>query len=63
MAVLTTKNQTKDQCRFLVHRLLDVIRQLELSPFEDCKKLGRTLDAWQVEIGRMWRFSRSNGIT
>ncbi len=26
-------------------------------------KLGRTLAAWQVEIGRMWRFSRSNGIT
>ncbi len=21
------------------------------------------LEAWQVEIGRMWRFSRSNGIT
>ena len=33
------------------------------SPFEDCRKLGRTLDNWQVEIGRMWRFSRSNGIT
>jgi transposase len=63
MALLTAKNQTKDQCRILVYRLLDAIRQLEQSGFEDCRKLGRTLTAWQEEIARMWRFSRSNGIT
>jgi transposase len=45
------------------HRLLEAIRKLGISPFEDCRKLGRTLEARQVEIGRMWRFSRSNGIT
>lgn len=63
MALLTAKQQTKDQCRILVYRLLDAIRQLAHSPFEHCQKLGRTLENWQVEIGRMWRFSRSNGIT
>ena len=63
MALLTAKRQTKDQCRILVYRLLDAIRELAASPFEDCRKLARTLDNWQVEIGRMWRFSRSNGIT
>ncbi|MEZ5818633.1 MAG: ISL3 family transposase [Hyphomicrobiaceae bacterium] len=63
MAVLIAKNQTKARCRILVHRLLDGVRQLRESPFEDCRKLGRTLADWQVEIGRMWRFSRSNGIT
>jgi transposase len=63
MALLTAKRQTKDQCRILVYRLLDCVRQLQQSPFADCQKLGRTLDSWQVEIGRMWRFSRSNGIT
>ena len=63
MALLTAKNQTKDQCRILVYRLLDAIRQLEQSGFEDCRKLGRTLMAWREEIARMWRFSRSNGIT
>ncbi len=63
MTVLTAKSQTKDQCRVLVHRLLDAIRQLKSSGFEDCQKLGRTLESWQLEIGRMWRFSRSNGIT
>ena len=63
MVVLGAKRQTKDQCRILVHRLLDAIRQLGQSPFDDCRELGRTLEAWQVEIGRMWRFSRSNCIT
>lgn len=62
-AVLGARQQTKNQCRSLAHRLLDCLRQLGQSPFEDCRKLGRTLAAWQVEIGRMWRFSRSNGIT
>ena len=63
MGLLTAKRQAKAKCRMLVYRLLDGIRQLQQSPFEDCRKLGRTLEAWQVEIGRMWRFSRSNGIT
>jgi len=63
MAVLIAKNQTKAECRILVHRLLDGVRQLRESPFEDCRKLARTLADWLVEIGRMWRFSRSNGIT
>ena len=42
---------------------LDAIGQLNQGGFEDCRKLGRTRAAWPVEIGRMWRFSRSNGIT
>ena len=63
MAVLGARQQTKDQCPILVPRLLDAIRQLAHSSFEDCRKLGRTLGAWQVENGRMWRFSRSNAIT
>ena len=54
---------SQHQRRILVHRLLDAIRQFAASPFEDCRKLAKTLDSWQVEIGRMWRFSRSNGIT
>lgn len=63
MAVLIARNQSKANCRILAYRLLDAIGELKTSGFEDCRKLGRTLEAWQVEIGRMWRFSRSNGIT
>ena len=25
--------------------------------------LGATIDGWKNEIGRMWRFTRNNGIT
>ncbi len=63
MGLLTRKNQTKEQCRPLVYDLLAAIDTLQASRFEDCVRLGRTLDSWQNEIGRMWRFSRSNGIT
>jgi transposase len=63
MDLLTQKNRSKAQCRPLVHELLEAIRLLKQSRFENCEKLGRTLESWQVEIGRMWRFSRSNGIT
>ena len=63
MNLLTKKNQTKGQCRPLVYDLLAAIETLKASGFEDCEKLGRTLESWQEEIGRMWRFSRSNGIT
>ena len=54
MALLMAMNQTKAGCRILV--------QFLESPIENCEKLGRTLEAWQGEIGRMWRFSRSNEI-
>lgn len=63
MEVLTAKNQSKRQCRTLVRRLLEAIDQLRLSGFKDCQKLAKTLQSWQEEIARMWRFSRSNGIT
>ena len=63
MRLLTAKRQSKPQCRVLAAKLLNAIAQLKQSPFEDCRKLGRTLDDWIVEIARMWRFSRSNGIT
>ena len=63
MSMLTAKRQTKPQCRVLVYRLLETIGELKQSGFEECRKLGRTLENWQAEIGRMWRFSRSNGIT
>ncbi len=63
MDVLTAKNQSKRQCRTLVRRLLEAIDQLRQSGFRDCQKLAKTLQSWQQEIARMWRFSRSNGIT
>ena len=63
IALLTAKNRTKAQCRLLIYRMLEAITELKQSGFEECRKVGRTLENWQAEIGRMWRFSRSNGIT
>jgi transposase len=32
-------------------------------PIPSCQALAKTLESWQEEIGRMWRFTKSNGIT
>ncbi len=50
-------------CRLRVRELLDRIWQLKNSPFASLASLGQTLEDWQDEIARMWRFSRNNGIT
>ena len=50
-------------CRPLIRELLDRIWQLKNSPFASLAALGQTLEDWQEEIARMWRFRRSNGIT
>ncbi len=38
---------------------IDAGSRLGQSGFEDCRKLGHALKAWQSEIARMWRFSGS----
>ena len=44
------KHKTSQQCRKLVPRFLRAV-------------VGDTLHTWSEEIARMWRFTRSNGIT
>ena len=60
---LLAKTQTKKQCKHLAPVFLEAIAQLQTSGLEILQTLGRTLDKWKDEIGRMWRFSKSNGIT
>jgi transposase len=48
--LLLKKHKTRKQCQKLVPRFLRAI-------------LGDTLHSWSEEIARMWRFTRSNGIT
>lgn len=50
-------------CRVRIRELLDRIWQLKNSPFDSLATLGQTLEDWQEEIARMWRFRRNNGIT
>jgi transposase len=63
VSCLLEKQQTKKQCRGLIPMFLHSIEELKSSGFELLQTLGNTLDEWKEEIGRMWRFSKSNGIT
>ena len=53
----------KDCKQRLVPKLLKFIELLKECGFELFRKLGRTMEYWQEEIGRMFRFTRTNGIT
>ena len=53
----------KDCKQRLIPKLLKFIELLKKCGFELFRKLGRTIEYWQEEIGRMFRFTRSNGIT
>jgi len=61
--LLLVKRKTKRECRGLVPFYLQYVRQLKESAFEPFKTLGTTLENWSEEIVRMWRFTKSNGIT
>jgi len=61
--LLLKKHRTKKQCAKLVPRLTAAIEQLQEFPLAPLAQLGETLQSWSEEIARMWRFTRSNGIT
>jgi transposase len=61
--LLCMKRQSKEQVRQLIPELLQKIEALKTSGFMAMRTLGNTIDDWLEEIGRMWRFSRNNGIT
>ena len=61
--LLLKKHKSKRQCQKLIPRFLRAVYQLRPSGLAQLVTLGETLHAWSQEIVRMWRFSRSNGIT
>ena len=61
--LLALKTQSKTSCRQHIRTLLELIATLRHSGLEPACVLGKTLSAWTEEIVRMWRFTRSNGIT
>lgn len=61
--LLRLKRQNRQQCKPLVHELLERIKRLRQSPFQAMKTLAKTLSTWQEEVARMLRFGRNNGIT
>jgi transposase len=61
--LLLKKHKTRKQCAKLVPRFLRAIADLRQSALAQLVTLGDTLHSWREEIARMWRFTRSNGIT
>lgn len=61
--LLRPSGLTPQACRPRIRELLERIAQLKASSFALLASLGQTLEDWQEEIARMWRFSRNNGIT
>lgn len=60
MEMLLLKTLTAAKAREKLPRFLELIDQFAKSPFAS---LAATLTSWLEPIVRMWRFSRSNGIT
>lgn len=58
--LLRIKNLTAKHAKKFLVRLLKLIGQFAQSP---AKTLANTLTSWLEPIVRMWRFSKSNGIT
>lgn len=61
--LLLLHTRRKEVMRYAVHDLLLMIAQLKATSLEPLKTLGLTLEKWKEEIARMFRFSKSNGIT
>lgn len=61
--LLTTKHQTAKQCKRLIPVFLNYIKQLKESILDSMVTLGNTLENWSEEVVRMWRFTKTNGIT
>ena len=61
--LLALKTQSKASCRHHIRTLLELIGTLRHSGLEPACTLAKTLSGWTEEIVRMWRFTRTNGIT
>jgi transposase len=61
--LLALKTQSKTSCRHHIRTLLELIITLRQSGLEPACTLAKSLTDWTEEIVRMWRFTRTNGIT
>ena len=61
--LLTKKHCTAKECKRLLPRFLDMVKELKQSAFQHLRTLGNTLFKWREEVVRMLRFTKNNGIT
>ncbi len=57
------KHRTAKECKKLIPQFLQKLEDLKSSGFRSMQRLGESLYRWQEEIVRMWRFTKTNGIT
>lgn len=63
MSLMILKTLTRSTAGQHAPVLFELIEQLTNCPIEPLKQLGKTLRSWLYEIGRMWRFRKTNSIT
>lgn len=63
MALVLARVSNRNQAKRLIPHFINAIEILKESGFKHMKTLGETIEKWQEEIVRMWRFSKTNGIT
>lgn len=63
LRLLRMKGLCQRQCRKIIPEFLWSVEELKDSNFSHLQKLGFTLENWKEEIARMFRFSKTNGIT
>jgi transposase len=61
--LLLSKHITAKKANSLIYQFLWYIKECSKSPIQAFQELAKTLKHWQEPIVRMWRFSKSNGIT
>ena len=62
-SLLMKRALTQKACLKVIPDFLEKLAELKQSGFKALKSLGKTLTSWKDEVARMWRFSKSNGIT
>jgi transposase len=63
MRLVKARIYSKKEAKRLIPEFLKAIEALKSSGLKHMVTLGETLERWQEEIVRMWRFSRTNSIT
>lgn len=63
VSLLKIKKKTQYECSKIIPVFLNYIEQLKDSMLEPLVTLGNTLNSWREEVARMFRFTKSNGIT
>lgn len=63
LRLLRMKGLCQRQCRRVLPEFVWILEELKRTPLPHLRSLGETLDSWKEEVARMFRFSKTNGIT